>query len=152
MNLRLDYNNMMSEAVGSEGLDESVFAENAAFIEKAYKTVMDGRGKGWQEWCDLPYVGNDYLDEMISYCDGIRRKAESFVVFGIGGSALGRPLRSQHLGALGAQQRRRAAGALPSQVHGRRSPFARYSPLSVAERERFMRALYLPKFSFAFLC
>ena len=49
MNLRLDYNNMMSEAVGSEGLDESVFAENAAFIEKAYKTVMDGRGKGWQE-------------------------------------------------------------------------------------------------------
>lgn len=89
MNLRLDYNNMMSEAVGSEGLDESVFAENAAFIEKAYKTVMDGRGKGWQEWCDLPYVGNDYLDEMISYCDGIRRKAESFVVFGIGGSALG---------------------------------------------------------------
>ena len=71
MNLRLDYNNMMSEAVGSEGLDESVFAENAAFIEKAYKTVMDGRGKGWQEWCDLPYVGNDYLDEMISYCDGI---------------------------------------------------------------------------------
>lgn len=78
MNLRLDYNNMMSEAVGSEGLDESVFAENAAFIEKAYKTVMDGRGKGWQEWCDLPYVGNDYLDEMISYCDGIRRKAREF--------------------------------------------------------------------------
>lgn len=89
MNLRLDYNNMMSEAVGSEGLDESVFEKQADFIAKAHKNVMDNRGKGWQEWCDLPFVGDVYLDEMISYCNGIREKAESFVVFGIGGSALG---------------------------------------------------------------
>ena len=89
MNLRLDYNNMMTEAIGSEGLEESVFGKNAALIEKAYKNVMDNRGKGWQEWCDLPFVKDDYLDEMIAYCNGIREKAESFVVFGIGGSALG---------------------------------------------------------------
>lgn len=89
MNLRLDYNNMMNEAVGAEGLDASVFEKEADFIAKAHKNVMDNRGKGWQEWCDLPFVGNDYLDEMIAYCNGIREKAESFVVFGIGGSALG---------------------------------------------------------------
>lgn len=89
MNLRLDYNNMMTEAIGSEGLEEGVFEKNSALIGKAYKNVMDNRGKGWQEWCDLPFVKDDYLDEMISYCNGIREKAESFVVFGIGGSALG---------------------------------------------------------------
>ena len=60
MNLRLDYNNMMTEAIGSEGLEESVFEKNAALIEKAYKNVMDNRGKGWQEWCDLPFVKDDY--------------------------------------------------------------------------------------------
>lgn len=89
MKLRLDYNNMMSEAIGGEGLEASVFEDNAALISRAYQNVMDNRGKGWQEWCDLPFVKEDYLDEIISYCDGIRGKAESFVVFGIGGSALG---------------------------------------------------------------
>ena len=66
MNLRLDYNNMMTEAIGSEGLEEGVFEKNSALIGKAYKNVMDNRGKGWQEWCDLPFVKDDYLDEMMS--------------------------------------------------------------------------------------
>ena len=80
---------MMTEAIGSEGLEADVFEKNAAVIEKAFKNVMDNRGKGWQEWCDLPFVSDGYLDEMIAYCNGVREKAESFVVFGIGGSALG---------------------------------------------------------------
>lgn len=89
MKLRLDYNNMMTEAIGDQGIDASVFEKDAEFWANAHKTVMDNRGKGWQEWCDLPFVANDYLDEMIAYCSEIGKKAESFVVFGIGGSALG---------------------------------------------------------------
>ena len=89
MNLRFDYNNMMTDAVGDKGICPCVFDKNAEAIKKAHKSVMDNRGKGGQEWCDLPFVKDDYLDEMISYCGEIGKKAESFVLFGIGGSALG---------------------------------------------------------------
>ena len=89
MNLRFDYNNMMTDAIGDKGICPCAFEKNADAIEKAYVSVMAGRGKGWQEWADLPFVKDDYLDEMIDYCAGVREKADSFVVFGIGGSALG---------------------------------------------------------------
>ena len=89
MNLRLDYNNVMQEAIGDKGLCACAFEKNAELIAKAHKTVMDNRGKGWQEWCDLPFVTEAYLDEIIAYGESVRKEAESFVLFGIGGSALG---------------------------------------------------------------
>lgn len=89
MNLKFDYNNMMKDAIGEKGVCSCAFEKQAGLIAKAHKNVMDNRGKGWQEWCDLPFVGSDYLDEIISYCGDVGKKADSFVVFGIGGSALG---------------------------------------------------------------
>jgi glucose-6-phosphate isomerase len=89
MKLRFDYNNMMTSYVGEHGVNPACIDEDKEVIASAFKTVMDNRGKGWQEWCDLPYASEEYLDEMISYCGAIGKKAESFVVFGIGGSALG---------------------------------------------------------------
>ena len=89
MKLKFDFNNMLTDSVGAEGVDKNLIALNAQAIANAHKTVMDNRGKGWQEWCDLPYATDEYLDEIISYCGNIGKKAESFVVFGIGGSALG---------------------------------------------------------------
>lgn len=89
MKLRFDFNNMLTDSVGAEGVDKNCIALDAQVIAKAHKTVMDNRGKGWQEWCNLPYATDEYLDEIISYCGNIGKKAESFVVFGIGGSALG---------------------------------------------------------------
>ncbi|MBO5223847.1 MAG: glucose-6-phosphate isomerase [Clostridia bacterium] len=89
MKLRFDYNNMMTSYVGEHGVNPDCIDADKEVIASAFKTVMDNRGKGWQEWCDLPYASEEYLDEMISYCGAIGKKAESFVVFGIGGSALG---------------------------------------------------------------
>ncbi len=89
MKLRFDYNNMMTSYVGEHGVNPACIDVDKEVIASAFKTVMDNRGKGWQEWCDLPYASEEYLDEMISYCGDIGKKAESFVVFGIGGSALG---------------------------------------------------------------
>ncbi|MBE5732886.1 MAG: glucose-6-phosphate isomerase [Clostridiales bacterium] len=89
MKLRFDYNNMMTSYVGEHGVNPACIDADKEVIASAFKTVMDNRGKGWQEWCDLPYASEEYLDEMISYCGDIGKKAESFVVFGIGGSALG---------------------------------------------------------------
>lgn len=89
MKLRFDYNNMMTSYVGKHGVDPTCIETDKEVIANALKTVMDNRGKGWQEWCNLPYASDEYLDEMISYCGEIGKKAESFVVLGIGGSALG---------------------------------------------------------------
>ena len=89
MKLRFDYNNMMEAAIGKHGLKESVFAENAAKIDAARDAVLAARGKGWQEWCELPFTPESELNETIAYCKEIGKKAESFVVLGIGGSALG---------------------------------------------------------------
>lgn len=87
--LKFDYNNMMSEAIGDEGISFNAFEEKSAEISKAYDSVIGNRGKGWQEWCNLPYAEESYIDEMIETCREVNKKAESFVVLGIGGSALG---------------------------------------------------------------
>ncbi len=89
MKLRFDYNNMMRKSLGSRGIPETAFADEAGRISAAFGTVMANRGKGWQEWCDLPFSQEPYLDELITYCRGVGEKADSFVVLGIGGSALG---------------------------------------------------------------
>lgn len=89
MKLKFDYNNMMRDAIGDKGIEESAFEKHAKDIDGAFRAVMDNRGKGWQEWCDLPFSQDEYIDELISYCTDIKNKAGSFVVLGIGGSALG---------------------------------------------------------------
>lgn len=89
LKLRFDYNNMMEDSIGKEGVKAAAFEHNAAAISAAHASVMENRGKGWQEWCELPFAPEKELDELISYCGKIGKKAESFVVLGIGGSALG---------------------------------------------------------------
>lgn len=89
MKLRFDYNNMMDGAIGQQGIPESAFAKNEKLITKAYREVIDNRGKGWQEWCMSPFAPESEIDELISYCSSVGKNAESFVVLGIGGSALG---------------------------------------------------------------
>ena len=89
MTLEFDYNNMMADIIGEHGIDEKVFESGKDEIAKAYKKVIDGCGKGWQEWADIPYSDYSIYDEMIAYMSDIRKKASAFVVLGIGGSALG---------------------------------------------------------------
>lgn len=89
MQLRFDYNNMMSDIIGKHGIDKKVFDKNAKAIAGAFAKVTENSGKGWQEWSTLPYVDESELDELIEYMTGVRNKASAFVVLGIGGSALG---------------------------------------------------------------
>lgn len=89
MKLKLDYNNMMSEAVGSEGFSEADLNAGASEAKAAHKRVMDNRGKGWQEWCLLPDMPEADIKRIETVGGEICKNAESFVVFGIGGSALG---------------------------------------------------------------
>lgn len=89
MKLKVDYNNMMCSSIGERGIKDEAFEKNSALIEKARKTVLDNRGKGWQQWCDSPFIKDAELDKIIAYGEKVRKAAESYVVLGIGGSALG---------------------------------------------------------------
>lgn len=79
--MELDYANMMSRCIGDKGLDMPKYPQSA------FETVVSGLGKGWQEWSVLPTQKE--IDEIISFCEPIRASADSVVVLGIGGSALG---------------------------------------------------------------
>ncbi len=89
MTLEFDYNNMMSDIIGEHGIDPALFGSCRAEIDGAFKKVMDGCGKGWQEWSEIPYSDYSEYDDMIAKMSEIGKKAKHFVVLGIGGSALG---------------------------------------------------------------
>lgn len=89
MKIKFDYNNMMESAIGEQGITDKKIADDKAKMLNALDKVISNRGKGWQEWTELPYADSKEIKSLVSFCDDIRKKAESFVVLGIGGSALG---------------------------------------------------------------
>ncbi len=89
MKLRFDYNNMMDSAIGKHGINPSVISKAKKSHEIAFKEVIDNSGKGWQEWTETPLIDKATVDELVAFGKSIREKASSFVVLGIGGSALG---------------------------------------------------------------
>lgn len=89
MSLKFDYSNMMSDVVGSEGISREEFLRCADQAKKAHKTVEQGRGKGMQEWMLSPYNQDEVVAKIVTYANKIQNNCESFVVLGIGGSALG---------------------------------------------------------------
>ena len=89
MKLKIDYNNMMKDSIGEKGIAGDFFAKNADKIAAAREKVNAARGKGWQEWAKTPYIDKAELDDIIAYGDSVRAVADSYVVLGIGGSALG---------------------------------------------------------------
>ena len=89
MKIRFDYNNMMKEYVGDEGISQSDLTKIRPIIQKAYDSVQNNRGKGMTQWMDLPYSQAEVVDEIMSFAKSVRKKFDNFVVLGIGGSALG---------------------------------------------------------------
>lgn len=89
MKLRFDYNNMMTSAIGSHGIAPSVIDKAQKAHVAAFKEVIDNSGKGWQEWTETPLIDEKAVAELNEFRKEIRDKASSFVVLGIGGSALG---------------------------------------------------------------
>lgn len=85
-----DYNNMMAESVGNkEGITSAELEAVKAKADIAFREVMDGRGKGWMGWMDLPYNQAEIVADIVKTAEEVRGKYEYFVVLGIGGSALG---------------------------------------------------------------
>lgn len=89
MKLRLDFNNMMSEFIGPKGISEEDLIKLEVQIEQAEKAMIEKRANGKMDFRDLPYNQEEVVKDIKDYVNSIKDQFESFVLLGIGGSALG---------------------------------------------------------------
>ena len=89
MGIKLNYNNMMRHAIGEQGIPEIEYSSHQLLAQIAHAKVEQGRGKGMQGWMDCPYNQKDVVRKINATAERIRSTCDSFVVLGIGGSALG---------------------------------------------------------------
>ena len=87
--LTFDFNNMMSGMIGKDGITQEQIDKQLENAKNAHAKVTSTAGQGWQGWMDLPYNQDQIADDIIACANGVREKFDTFVVLGIGGSALG---------------------------------------------------------------
>jgi len=90
--MRVDYNNMLSERIGNEGISVADIKAMYPAINKAAKAMEVKRDQ--MAWRELPYNQAQVVKEIKEYAARTRAQVDAFVVLGIGGSALG-PLAVQ---------------------------------------------------------
>lgn len=87
MRIRIDYTNMLTEACGPHGIG---LDELRAEYPRAAVAVRSLRAKrDIIRWRDLPYNQEEIVERIEAVAADVRSRASSFVVLGIGGSALG---------------------------------------------------------------
>ncbi len=89
-NITLDVNHMMADSLGFQyGIPAQRVDDLAPFAAQANKAVQKARGTGWLGWMELLHNQEEIIAkiEKVSAC--VRREFDTFVVLGIGGSALG---------------------------------------------------------------
>lgn len=88
--IKFDYNNMMSTYVGpKEGITSKDLTAVKKLAADAHAFFNANRGTGMMGWTELPYNQKDVVKDILFTAKQVRRKCDSFVVLGIGGSALG---------------------------------------------------------------
>lgn len=86
--LIFDYNNMMKDFLGEEGFSDKELKDNFHKAQIAHKFFEENRGKNMLGWTELPYNQKSIIKNIKEVAKKAR-KADAFVVLGIGGSALG---------------------------------------------------------------
>ena len=89
MLIKFDFNNMMSRTLGDKGFADSALVGFAADAAEAFRSFGKKRGTGMTAWAELPYNQAEVVRDIKATAEEARKKFESFVVLGIGGSALG---------------------------------------------------------------
>jgi glucose-6-phosphate isomerase len=87
--IRFDYNNALADVVGEHGLTEAEIEAALPHAAAAIEAVQNRRAE--LGWPDLPYQDTS---EIIALAQEVRARADTLVVLGIGGSALG-PIATQ---------------------------------------------------------
>lgn len=89
MSIKVNYNNMMKDVLGEQGISHEQLTELAPFAVDAHAKVESKRGQGMQGWMDSPYNQDDVVAHINKVAKKVQDSCENFVVLGIGGSALG---------------------------------------------------------------
>ncbi|HZJ83875.1 MAG TPA: glucose-6-phosphate isomerase [Clostridia bacterium] len=89
MRVSFDFNNMMSEFVGEEGIQWSEIEALEPTLIKASKAMVSKREAGEMKWRELPYNQDEIVKDILHTASEIKDRFDNFVVLGIGGSALG---------------------------------------------------------------
>ncbi len=87
MRIRVDFNNMMTEAVADFGIDASEINELKDELAAAARSMQIRRPE--MKWRELPYSQDMIIDDILATVREVSAWCENFVVLGIGGSALG---------------------------------------------------------------
>ena len=87
MQIKLDYNNMMQDFVGKEGISLTQIESIKDKITTAINAMETKRHK--MAWRDLPHNQDKIVEEILSYVVEKTPQIKALVVLGIGGSALG---------------------------------------------------------------
>ncbi len=89
-NIKLDVNHMMSDMIGYQyGINRMQVHEMACAAKAAQAAVQKNRGTGWLGWTELPYNQDEIVTHIEKVAKNVREQFDTFVVLGIGGSALG---------------------------------------------------------------
>lgn len=89
MSIKVNYNNMMSYALGEQGITDEELNLHVSLAAQAHRSVEEGRGNNMQGWMDSPYNQDEIVKQINACAKKIQDTCENFVVLGIGGSALG---------------------------------------------------------------
>lgn len=89
LKIKFDFNNMMFDMIGEKGISEKEIEDLLPQIEKAKKAMVTKRAEGKMDFRDLPYVQNNIVEDILNYVKDVKDDFDTFVVLGIGGSALG---------------------------------------------------------------
>jgi len=87
--MKLDYNNMMYESLGAQGIAQSDIDALKPRIDAAVSAMQTKQKEGGMDWRNLPFNQADVVKDILAYVDEMKGQIEAFVVLGIGGSALG---------------------------------------------------------------
>ena len=86
----LNVNNMMADTLGYQyGISAGQVDEYAPAAAAANRAVQAARGTGWLGWTELPYNQEEIVCHIEKTARRVRENFDTFVVLGIGGSALG---------------------------------------------------------------
>ena len=87
MRLRVDFNNMMSQRIGKEGITVEEIGQWDGAAQAAARAMVEKRGS--MKWRELPHNQAEIVEDICRTAEEIRANYDNFVVLGIGGSALG---------------------------------------------------------------
>jgi len=89
MRISFDFNNMMAEFVGEEGIQWEQIKALEPRLNEAATQMVEKRKAGGMDWRELPYNQAGVVEDILKTAAKIKEKFDNFVVLGIGGSALG---------------------------------------------------------------